>query len=116
MTSWFLRCGTPRSIVASSIRSTECHYRRGSIACQVRLIPQPGTCVVQREAIDLPKARVPIVSEEVFQQLRLAIVEGRLAPGTRLVELDIADRLGVSKTPVREALLRLERLGLVVAR
>ncbi|HEU5466917.1 MAG TPA: GntR family transcriptional regulator, partial [Gemmatimonadales bacterium] len=49
----------------------------------------------------------------VYTALREGIVRGTLAPGARLVEVEIAERLGVSRTPVREALTRLEREGYV---
>src|SRR4029077_20628074 len=49
----------------------------------------------------------------VYTALREGIVRGSLAPGARLVETEIAQRLGVSRTPVREALTRLEREGYV---
>lgn len=52
----------------------------------------------------------------VEAQLTRAIVEGRLAPGTRVYEADIARRMGVSRAPVREAARRLERQGVLVAR
>ena len=44
----------------------------------------------------------------VYQSLQDAIVSGELAPGQRLRDQDLAARLGVSRTPVREALQRLE--------
>ena len=50
----------------------------------------------------------------VYQQLRERIVRGRLAPGSRLVEREVADRLGVSRTPVRAALERLRQEGFVI--
>lgn len=49
----------------------------------------------------------------VYQSLQDAIVSGELAPGQRLRDQDLAARLGVSRTPVREALQRLEDEGLV---
>ena len=52
----------------------------------------------------------------VEAQLVRAIVEGRLAPGSRVYEADIARRMGVSRAPVREAARRLERQGVLVAR
>jgi DNA-binding GntR family transcriptional regulator len=52
-------------------------------------------------------------SGRVYTALREGIVRGTLAPGARLVETEIAERLGVSRTPVREALTRLEREGYV---
>ena len=51
----------------------------------------------------------------VYQQLRERIVRGRLAPGSRLVEREVAARLGVSRTPVRAALERLRQEGYIVA-
>lgn len=50
-----------------------------------------------------------------YGQLRELIVSGRLAPGTRIVESDISTRLGVSRTPVRSALQRLQQEGYIQA-
>lgn len=50
----------------------------------------------------------------VFNTLRQAIITGEFAPGERLMEIALADRLGVSRTPVREAIRKLELEGLVV--
>jgi len=50
-----------------------------------------------------------------YAQLRELIVGGRLAPGSRIVESDIAARLGVSRTPTRSALHRLQQEGYIVA-
>jgi DNA-binding GntR family transcriptional regulator len=50
----------------------------------------------------------------VYRELRELIVSGRLAPGTRLVESTAAERLGVSRTPVRSAFHRLQREGYAV--
>lgn len=52
--------------------------------------------------------------EVVFQTLREAILMGKLQPGERLMELQLAQRLGVSRTPVREAIRKLEIEGLAV--
>ena len=49
-----------------------------------------------------------------FQTLRQAILRGELEPGERLMEIHLADRLGVSRTPIREAIRKLELEGLVV--
>jgi DNA-binding GntR family transcriptional regulator len=51
--------------------------------------------------------------DRVYDALREAIVSAELEPGRRLSENELADRLGVSRTPVREALARLEHEGLV---
>lgn len=53
--------------------------------------------------------------DRVYQQLLDEIVRNHLQPGARLVEAQIAVRLGVSRTPVRETLLRLEREGFVTS-
>jgi DNA-binding GntR family transcriptional regulator len=50
-----------------------------------------------------------------YTKLREIIVRGRMAPGTRIIEADVADRLGVSRTPARSALHRLQQEGYVVA-
>ncbi|RDY22998.1 GntR family transcriptional regulator [Romboutsia maritimum] len=50
----------------------------------------------------------------VFENLREAILEGKLRPGQRLMEVQLAEQLGVSRTPVREAIRKLELEGLVV--
>jgi DNA-binding GntR family transcriptional regulator len=52
----------------------------------------------------------------VYHSLRNAIWEGRFAQGARIREEDIARNLGVSRTPVREALQRLQQRGLLVVR
>jgi DNA-binding GntR family transcriptional regulator len=51
--------------------------------------------------------------QQVYLQLRTLIIQGKLAPGSRIIETDIAERLGVSRTPVREALQRLQQEGYV---
>jgi DNA-binding GntR family transcriptional regulator len=50
----------------------------------------------------------------VYARLRDLIVQGSLAPGSRIVETEIASRLEVSRTPVREALQRLQQEGFVM--
>ena len=50
----------------------------------------------------------------VFQTLRQAILKGELKPGERLMEIHLAQKLGVSRTPVREAIRMLELEGLVL--
>jgi DNA-binding GntR family transcriptional regulator len=60
------------------------------------------------------RARKRARPDQVYQRLRELIVDGRLAPGTRIIETDIAERLGVSRTPVRGALQRLQQEGFIV--
>lgn len=52
------------------------------------------------------------IGDEVYRVLREAILEGNLKPNERLVEIHLAQALGVSRTPVREAIHRLEMDGL----
>ncbi len=67
---------------------------------------------------------VPLVSplprtllrERAFESLRAAIIDGTLEPGERLVDAELCAWLGVSRTPVREALARLDQIGLVQIR
>jgi DNA-binding GntR family transcriptional regulator len=58
-------------------------------------------------------ARPEKLTEMVFSEIREAIVSRRLAPGDQLSEASVAAQLRVSKTPVREALLKLEYVGLI---
>ncbi len=50
----------------------------------------------------------------VFNTLRRAILTGQLKPGERLMEVHLANKLGVSRTPIREAIRKLELEGLVI--
>ena len=50
----------------------------------------------------------------VFNTLRRAILKGELKPGERLMEIALAEKLGVSRTPIREAIRKLELEGLVI--
>ncbi|MBW3628248.1 MAG: GntR family transcriptional regulator [Gemmatimonadetes bacterium] len=56
---------------------------------------------------------VDLVSR-AYQRIRDLIVEGRLAPGTRIIENDLANHLEISRTPVRAALQRLQQEGWVI--
>ncbi len=69
----------------------------------------------------MPEKLVPIkldnykpLREIVFEHLREAIISGQLRPGERLMELQLAEEMGVSRTPVREAIRKLELEGLAV--
>ena len=68
----------------------------------------------------LDRAQRPTVgpvnlTTEVYERLRQAIVEGSIRPNERLIEADLAASLDVSRTPVRESMLRLAGDGLIVA-
>lgn len=62
----------------------------------------------------LRRADHRLLRDDVADALRDAILDGKMAPGTRLIESAIAEQMGVSRGPVREALVELERQGLVV--
>lgn len=57
-----------------------------------------------------------LLRDDAYRMIRDAIVDGTLAPGERLNDAELARWLGVSRTPVREALARLEEAGLVRTR
>src|SRR4051794_2855195 len=57
--------------------------------------------------------RSPTNAEAAYESLRTAIVQGELQPGARLRTAALAEQLGLSRTPVREALVLLEAEGLV---
>lgn len=52
--------------------------------------------------------------KEIYEQLRDLIVSGQLAPGSRIIETDMVERLEVSRTPIRSALQRLRHEGYIV--
>jgi DNA-binding GntR family transcriptional regulator len=54
------------------------------------------------------------ISDSTFRRLRELIVHGKLAPGSRVIEADLADRLGVSRTPLRAARHRLQQEGYII--
>lgn len=51
--------------------------------------------------------------EIVYEELKRQILVGEISPGTRMMEVELADVMGVSRTPVREAIRKLEKEGLV---
>lgn len=74
--------------------------------CAIYCMPIPsGAAAVGRS----------LLRDDVYRRLRDAIVDGTFTPGEQLKDGELADWLGVSRTPVREALLRLGASGLVVA-
>jgi DNA-binding GntR family transcriptional regulator len=64
----------------------------------------------------LPPAPSGLLAEEVVDRIREPIFRGLLLPGDRLPEEQLAETLGVSRGPIRDALTQLEREGLVVRR
>ena len=64
-------------------------------------------------ALVQPLDEMPPLRHRIHAQLERLITSGSLAPGTRLVESDLAQTLGVSRGPIREALQLLQRDGLI---
>ena len=61
-----------------------------------------------------PPIRADSIADKVYALLRQEIATGTFRPGERILEKALAERLGISRTPIREALLRLEAEGVVV--
>lgn len=61
----------------------------------------------------LPRIEPRVLRREVLAAIRAAILSGEIPPGSRLLEADLASRMGVSRAPVREAVRQLEQEGLV---
>jgi DNA-binding GntR family transcriptional regulator len=69
--------------------------------------------------VPVPSPQIPVsralLRDDVYRRVRDAIVDGTLGPGEQLRDQELAAWLGVSRTPVREALLRLQQAGLVAS-
>ncbi len=63
-----------------------------------------------------PRLARSLLKDQTIELLRDYIVSGRVPPGTKLVEREVAELLGVSRAPVRDALMELENEGLIVTR
>ncbi len=68
----------------------------------------------RERAFALTPVRYRSMAEQIATAIRQGIASGKLAPGTRLLEVQIAREMGTSRAPLREALIQLEREGLVV--
>jgi DNA-binding GntR family transcriptional regulator len=63
--------------------------------------------------LPLPRVQPRVLRQEVLGALRAAILANEIKPGTRLLEAEVASRMGVSRAPVREAMRQLEQEGLI---
>ncbi len=94
---------------------------RGSVVSQMYDGPRDGASPdgkspsIQAEEMATQNLSQQSLEERVYNAVRDAIVAGEFRPGDTLVEAQLSDRFGISKTPVREALIRLKRDGLVQA-
>ncbi|RUX07298.1 MAG: GntR family transcriptional regulator [Mesorhizobium sp.] len=84
----------------------DCDYKRGNVRLK-RL---------ENWERNLAKETKNTLRDSVYSALKAMIVTGQIPPGSRVTESDIAAKLNVSRTPVREAFNRLERDGLVTGR
>ena len=76
----------------------------------IRTVASKGSSL--RGQLERPRS----LREQVYDRLRAAILSGELAPGAPVIEAEIATTLGASRTPVREALRRLETEGMLEPR
>jgi DNA-binding GntR family transcriptional regulator len=77
-------------------------------SCRRTQMTEDKLSIMMREYQDMP------LRDVVFHTLRTGILRGDLKPGERLMEIRLAERLGVSRTPIREAIRMLQLEGLVV--
>jgi DNA-binding GntR family transcriptional regulator len=68
---------------------------------------------VETDELRLPRVQARVLRQDVLEALRSAILANRIKPGSRLLEADVATRMGVSRAPVRESIRQLEQEGLV---
>lgn len=100
-----------------------CRFRRIPLLERVRgrfRKPGPTDRIVENKRWHSPDGDGSATSKidhtrEAYRRLRELIVRGRLAPGTRIVEAELAQRFGVSRTPIRSALVKLRQEGYVTA-
>jgi DNA-binding GntR family transcriptional regulator len=69
---------------------------------------------MNQATLPLPSTGNRLLRETIYEQLRADILQLRLPPGTEIREAELAARFEVSKSPVRDALMRLEREALVI--
>lgn len=70
--------------------------------------------IIMKDSLKVTMNEYLPLRDVVFNTLRQGILKGELAPGERLMEVALAERLGVSRTPIREAIRKLELEGLVL--
>jgi DNA-binding GntR family transcriptional regulator len=95
--------------------------REGVNADRNKTLACPALCLHAAEIAvkvwnRMPPRRKNTLRDSVYESVKAMIVTGQLPPGARMTEADLAEKLKVSRTPVREALNRLERDDLVTGR
>lgn len=73
----------------------------------------PGKMENGDNMIDLVLQNHRPLRELVYEELKKKILVGEITPGTRMMEVELAEEMGVSRTPIREAIRKLEKEGLV---
>ena len=63
--------------------------------------------------LDLGATNHRPLREIVYEELKMQVLTGQIEPGSRMMEVELAESLGVSRTPIREAIRQLEKEGLV---
>lgn len=96
------------------IRKNVYTYKRGYLIYDSEVSPQgEGARAVDYEFLPVKFENTYHIRDSVFSILRSAILDGKLKPGEHLVERDIAAQMRISRTPVREAIRKLENEQLV---
>lgn len=91
---------------ATTVASSHGALTRRGLPCAIQGMPVPTSS---------DRADRRLLRDDVYGHLRDAIIDGTFQPGEQLRDAELATWLGVSRTPIREALLRLGQTGLVVA-
>jgi DNA-binding GntR family transcriptional regulator len=94
-------------------RESDRSVRKNLRGTEIMMSSGPTETAPIGEAGRSHSAETPNITEATFQQVRELIVHGKLAPGSRVLEAELAQRLEVSRTPVRAALHRLRQEGYV---
>jgi phosphonate utilization transcriptional regulator len=89
-----------------------------AVNCFLQIVDNPGNAALIRGVNAVPHPTIALLQRSsltsvVQQEIERAILQGEHAPGAKLVEANIAEKLGVSRGPVREAFRMLEEAGLV---
>src|SRR4051794_13023573 len=80
------------------------------------MYPFFATCQADNVCIILrPMLQIDSVVDRAYERIRELVLSGSVAPGAKLGQVELAEQLGISRTPVREALRRLSAEGLVEA-
>ena len=104
--------GTLPSEAPSPTRAPAARTRERAAAERAATVEPRG---LDEVATGAPAASRPLLADEAYRRLKADILRCRIAPGARVSEQSLSDRLGIGRAPVRTALAQLRRDGLVVA-